>query len=120
MVETEIHTYTGAKNGVLLANANKWEGEAIDKKENLARAIQDLNVNSRCFEVLRVAQRKMEANVEVYKRKFNDAKDKFVCEQEKKKRELDVMIKKLSLNVEIGYNLAIDSFKKDSKKKGLG
>lgn len=36
------------------------------------------------------------------------------------KHELDVIAKKLSSSVEIGYNLALNSFKKESKKKGLG
>lgn len=36
------------------------------------------------------------------------------------KRELDAMIEQLRSSVEIGYNIAMDLFKKESKKKCLG
>lgn len=45
--EKERYTSTQAKNTMLLAKANKWEDEAIDKKEKLSHAISKLNSNMR-------------------------------------------------------------------------
>lgn len=53
--------------------------------------------------------------VEGYRHDLNDAKEEFVHEQEKK-CDLNTMVEQLTSNIEIGYNLAMDSFKKEVKK----
>lgn len=40
--------------------------------------------------------------------------------EKKAKRELVKVIDKLSSRIEIGYGIAMDSFKKEAKKRGLG
>lgn len=62
---------------MLLAKANKWEGEAIEKKEKLAKAIHELNENLRHFELLEEAKSKLEDEVKACKHELNDAKDTF-------------------------------------------
>lgn len=62
---------------MFLSKAKKWKGEAIDKEEKLAKAIQELNENLRYFEALGKAQRKLEAEVEAFKRELDNAKDTF-------------------------------------------
>lgn len=69
--------------------------------------------------MLEEAQRKLEDEVKGYKCELNDPKDTFSHEQDKIKHDLGAMIEQLSSSVEIGYNLAMDSLKKKSKKKSL-
>lgn len=63
-----------AKNVVLLAKENKCEDKAIKKEAKLAKAIHDLNYNSRLFEMLRKTKRKVKVEVKSCKHKFNNAK----------------------------------------------
>lgn len=37
---------------MFLANVSKWKAEVIDKEEKLSKAINELNENTRQFEVL--------------------------------------------------------------------
>lgn len=78
---------------MLLANANKWKCEAIDKEEKLAKAILELNENLRHFEVLMEAHRKLKVKVEGYKFELNVSKDMFSLKQKKIRSEFDSMTK---------------------------
>lgn len=70
----------GLKNVVLLAKDNKWEGEAIDKEEKLAKAIAELNKKLRCCVKLDKAQRKAKAKVESYSNRLAKIEEKVKCE----------------------------------------
>lgn len=118
-MEKGIYASTRAKFLVLLAKPNKWEDEAIDKEEKLSKAKDELNENSRHFEELREAQRRVEPKVEAYRRELVDVEEKYACYQEKAKPELNAMTELLS-SIEIGYNLAMNSFYDEAKKMGLG
>lgn len=119
-MEKERNASTWAKNPVLLAKVNKWEGEAIDKKDKLFEAICELNDNLRNFEELEKAQRKFEVKVEAYRHELADVIEKNSQDEEKMKYKLDVMIKQLSLSIKIRYNLTMESFKEETKKRGPG
>lgn len=84
-MEKERNASTWAKNPVLLAKVNKWEGEAIDKKDKLFEAICELNDNLRNFEELEKAQRKFEVKVEAYRHELADVIEKNSQDEEKMK-----------------------------------
>lgn len=54
---------------MLLAKANNWEGEVIDKEEKLYKAKDKLNENSRCVVELKEVHRMVEVESSQNKRK---------------------------------------------------
>lgn len=74
----ESHASTWAKGIVLLAMANKWEGEVIEKEENFSKAKDKLNQNSRHFKELKEAQKRFEVEVEAYRHQLAYIEDK-IC-----------------------------------------
>lgn len=62
---------------MLLAKTKKLKGGAINKKEKLAHAANDLNENVRQFEVAKEEQRRLMAKIEsYYECKLEDARHK--------------------------------------------
>lgn len=61
---------------MLLAKANIWEGEAIDKEEKLSKAISKLNENSWHVAKLEESQRKAEVVIKACNCKLAEVEEK--------------------------------------------
>lgn len=95
----KCHTFFWVKNVVLLVKENKWEGEAIDKKEKLAKGLDELNKNSRHFKLIGENERKLKTMVKAYKCAFNHAKDTVSHKQEKIMQNFSTITEQLSMSI---------------------
>lgn len=118
-LEKESHNLTLSKYVLLLAKATKYEGEAIDKSEKLTKAVSELNDFAQCVDDLKEDKRKAEATLEASNRWVAKI-DCLVAKLEEAKGELDAIENQLTSSVDIGYRLAMESFKKETKKRDLG
>lgn len=90
-----------------VAQAKHWKGEAIDKEDKLNRAVKELNESTSKLEHAKKVEKNLRVELEERKHELEQAK----CNLE---------TSTYFLKAEIVYNMTMDLFKEEAKKKNLG